>query len=352
VLVKLFIFICIIQVAFSGNIVELNDDDFDNVIGKDKPAFVEFFAPWCGHCQKFEPDYEIVGNAFAKSNDVIIAKVDGDKNKALAGRFANGFPTLKFFPKGSIEPVSYEGSRDPSEIVDYINKQAGSRGRLPGKAPSDIVVLNPSNFDEIVKDTNKNVLVEFYAPWCGHCKHLAPTWEKLATIFKNEKEVVVANLDADKHSELGTKYGVSGFPTIKFYPKNNKDGKDYDGGRDLSDFVKFLNDESGTKRKTDGRLDDNAGLINSLDELASQFLQSSTKESTIKSAESLVSKLNANEKENGDYYVKYMKAIVKKGNAFVDSEKDRLGKLIEGGNLAHTKLDEFVIRKNIISQFK
>jgi protein disulfide-isomerase A6 len=63
------------------------------------------------------------------------------------------------------------------------------------------VVLTPTNFDKVLLDTSKDVLVEFYAPWCGHCKSLV--YEKVAAAYKAEKDVVVAKVDADAHSGLG-----------------------------------------------------------------------------------------------------------------------------------------------------
>nr|GMD05790.1 probable protein disulfide-isomerase A6 [Ipomoea batatas]GMD10723.1 probable protein disulfide-isomerase A6 [Ipomoea batatas] len=113
--------------------------------------------------------------------------------------------------------------------------------------PSNVVVLTSENFAEIVLN-EKN----FHR--CGHCKHLAPTYEKVATAFKLDEDVVIANCDADKYKDLGEKYGVSGFPTLKFFPKGNKDGEDYEGGRDLDDFVNFINEKCGTKRDAKGQL--------------------------------------------------------------------------------------------------
>lgn len=57
------------------------------------------------------------------------------------------------------------------------------------------------------------------------------------------------------------RYGVSGYPTLKFFPKGNKDGEDYDGGRDLDDFVAFINGKCGTSRDAKGQLNSNVGDI-------------------------------------------------------------------------------------------
>ena len=52
--------------------------------------------------------------------------------------------------------------------------------------------LTGSNFDSVVFDKSKNVLVEFYAPWCGHCKQLAPIWDKLAESLEDKEDVLVS----------------------------------------------------------------------------------------------------------------------------------------------------------------
>jgi len=219
--------------------------------------------------------------------------------------------------------------------------------RLPGKAPSEVTVLNTLNFDEVVKNPNKHVLVEFYAPWCGHCKKLAPIWDKLASVFKNDQDVVVANIDADKYKEVGSKYGVSGFPTLKFFPKDNKEGKPYSGQRELVDLVKYLNEETGTRRTVDGGLDETAGRTPALDEFAKKFMADPSKrDETIKAAEVVA----ATAGNNALFYIKYMKKIQKESD-FLSQEKERLTKLIEGKSLAASKSDEFIIRKNILSQF-
>jgi len=315
-----------------------------------KLHLLNFFAPWCGHCKNLAPAYEVVGDAFAKIPDVVIAKVDADAHKDLGGRFGvSGFPTLKFFPKGSMTPEDYDGGREAQDIIEFVNKRTGSRAKI-NKPPSDVAVLDTDNFDRIVLDKSKDVLVEFYAPWCGHCKKLAPTWEKLASVYKNEHDVVIANIDAEKYGDVGSKFGVSGFPTLKFFPKDNKEGEAYEGGRELSDFVKFINEKTGSKRTESGRLEEGFGRVSSLDELASIF-RGSDKNAVLKTAEEQVKGLKGEEATHGDIYLKYMKAIINKGNNFVETEKERLSKIIDGGSVSSQKIDEFTVRKNIISQF-
>lgn len=92
-----------------------------------------------------------------------------------------------------------------------------------------VLVLTQENFDGVVTG-NQYVLVEFYAPWCGHCKSLAPEYVKAAANLKaSGSEVKLAKVDATEHKELGSRFGVQGFPTLKWFV--NAEPSDYQGGR-------------------------------------------------------------------------------------------------------------------------
>merc|ERR1712045_721199 len=112
---------------------------------------------------------------------------------------------------------------------------------IPEDNTAPVTVIVGKNFESIAKDPAKAVLVEFYAPWCGHCKQLAPTWDKLGEHFKDDDSIIIAKSDATANEFAGVE--VQGFPTIKYFPKGEKQIVDYNGGRDLDSLIKFVENE-------------------------------------------------------------------------------------------------------------
>uniref|UniRef100_A0A2P2L7N1 protein disulfide-isomerase n=2 Tax=Rhizophora mucronata TaxID=61149 RepID=A0A2P2L7N1_RHIMU len=316
--------------ALADDVVVLTEDNFEKEVGQERGALVEFYAPWCGHCKKLAPEYEKLGASFKKATSVLIGKVDCDEHKSLCSKYGvSGYPTVQWFPKGSLEPKKYEGPRTAESLVEFVNNEGGTNVKLAA-IQSNVVVLTDDSFNAVVLDETKDVLVEFYAPWCGHCKNLAPTYEKVATAFKLEEDVVIANLDADKYKDLAEKYGVSGYPTLKFFPRNNKAGEEYEGGRQLEDFVTFINEKCGTSRDAKGQLTSKAGIIESLDALVKEFVAASNdeKKAVFSQIEEEIGKLEGSTARYGKIYLKAAKNCMEKGADYAKNEVQRLERIL------------------------
>jgi protein disulfide-isomerase A1 len=442
-------------------VVVLTDSNFDHALEEFDFALVEFYAPWCGHCKKLAPEFAAAAQQLASSApNVKLCKVDATVEKEASGKFdIKGFPTLKWFIRGSSHPVDYEGGRTAPEIVQWISKTTGpvsvevksveevekyksdhevvgvffgnpeshgwkdyssvaaahddiifihvaddsvkshfgakggfvlfkkfdegrndfesawthgafshfinsnkfptvlpfdqkaaqrifgeghnalfvivgdneaglaaekefeiaakelqgkitfSRARLheqmgqrladyigvtekdvptlrivlpsqnmhkfnfegevtaknvkafyedwangrlkpffksepiPESNDEPVKVIVGKNFQDVVINSNDDVLMEFYAPWCGHCKQLTPIYDSLATRLKNVKGLVIAKMDATANEVEGVE--IKGFPTIKFFAKGRKHNPmDFEGDRTEEGFVEFLKKHS------------------------------------------------------------------------------------------------------------
>ncbi|KAD6119326.1 hypothetical protein E3N88_10597 [Mikania micrantha] len=101
-----------------------------------------------------------------------------------------------------------------------------------------VLELDESNFDSAISSFDF-IFVDFYAPWCGHCKRLSPELDKAAPMLSGlKKPVVIAKIDADKYSRIASKYEIEGFPTLKIFMHGVP--TDYNGPRKSDLMVRYL----------------------------------------------------------------------------------------------------------------
>ncbi|KAF0287538.1 Protein disulfide-isomerase A3 [Amphibalanus amphitrite] len=185
----------------------------------------------------FQHELEEYGRGFVSGDKPVVCARDAKNSKFVMEEDFSIDALQKFvedFSAGKLEP--------------YLKSEP-----VPASNDGPVTVAVSKNFDEVVTNNGKDTLIEFYAPWCGHCKKLAPVFDELGTKLKDE-DVAIVKMDATAN-DVPSGYEVRGFPTLFFLPKDKKDKPQQyqdqchmfdvtptvlQGGRELDDFIKYL----------------------------------------------------------------------------------------------------------------
>jgi protein disulfide-isomerase-like protein len=235
-----------------SDVVVLNAHNFDAQTAEGI-WMIEFYAPWCGHCKTLKPTWAQL--ATASKGKFNVAMVDGSAEQGLSKRFGiRGFPTIKLIRDGKLYDYNLRRT-----VEDFTAFAEGAYAKveakeIPAAAPATpaptaaaeasveesgdaakkaAVILTTDNFDELTQ--SGDWLVEFYAPWCGHCKRLAPVWDQLAS--EADESLHVGKVDCTTNNPVCSRFAVRGYPTIKLL--QNGQPKDYSGARTVEAFLTF-----------------------------------------------------------------------------------------------------------------
>ena len=147
-----------------------------------------------------------------------------------------------------LKKYNMEGEINEKNILQFIEDWENNKlkphlksAEEPKENNGDVLVVVGKTYEREVINNRKDVMLLFYAPWCGHCKALHPKYEEVAKKLKEKNpKLVMAKIDATENEVENI--NISGFPTIKFYAGDRK-GKipiDYDGDRTVEDIIKFI----------------------------------------------------------------------------------------------------------------
>ncbi|XP_011159540.1 thioredoxin domain-containing protein 5 homolog [Solenopsis invicta] len=226
--------------------LQYTDDNFSTEVAK-KNHFVMFYAPWCGHCQRLGPTWEQLAEmSNEEDSNIRIAKVDCTTESALCSeQDVTGYPTLKFYKVGETKGVKFRGTRDLPSLTSFINDQLGSSlvedvSPSPPEAVNGLLELTEDTFEKHVSSGHH--FVKFYAPWCGHCQKLAPTWDELANSLRNDDVVSISKIDCTQHRSVCGQFDIKGYPTLLWIEDGKKVDK-YTGQRtheELKTYVSMM----------------------------------------------------------------------------------------------------------------
>jgi len=240
--------------------------------------FIEHFSPYCGHCRRFAPTWESLVEDYGSQNDpgIRLAQVNcavhGDlcrennvdgypqMNLYRDGRFVDTYkkarefdlitayldehiqpkaePTPEPTPPPPPPPIIPDPTHDTKELIAETFKLPDEKTYNPS---GNVVVLNDKLFADTVAEGH--VFVKFFAPWCGHCKKLAPIWTELARNMRGK--LTVAEVNCEEQGALCREQGISGYPMLFYYPNGRDNKMEYTGGRKLDQLVAFSERLSG-----------------------------------------------------------------------------------------------------------
>lgn len=250
----------------SSPVQALTPANFDSSVKKGV-WLIEFYAPWCGHCKNLKPEYEKAAKAL--DGVVHVGAVDADAHGSLGSQYGvKGFPTIMLFYSidGKVKHMNYNGGRSAGDMVSWSidqakkvvmkrmggksggsgssSKKAGGSGQAGGGGGSGfygsgsaVIELTEPTFEDEVENSEDMWFVEFYAPWCGHCKNLKPEYEDAAQQL--EGKVKLGAVDCTQDEGLCGKFGVRGYPTVKFFGPNKNRPADYNGERTAASIVEY-----------------------------------------------------------------------------------------------------------------
>jgi protein disulfide-isomerase A1 len=236
-------------------IVDFNHESAQKIFGGDiKSHLLMFISKEAGHIEKYADPAKELSKEFR--NKVLFVTIDADEEDhqrilEFFGMKKEEVPAMRLIrledDMAKYKPKTPELSPEniKSFVQDFLDGKL-KQHLLSQDLPDDwdktpVKTLVSTNFDDVVFNKDKDVLVEFYAPWCGHCKQLAPIFDQLGEKFKDSDSVVIAKIDSTANELEHTK--ITSFPTLKFYKKGDNEVVDYNGERTLEGFVKFI--ESG-----------------------------------------------------------------------------------------------------------
>lgn len=185
------------------------------------------------------------------------------------------------------------------------------------------------------------------------CKNLAPIWEALATDFVNDKNVLIAKVDAEAPNSKAVteQQGVTSYPTIKWFPAGSKEAVQYKGGRGEPDFINWINENAGTHRVPGGGLDNVAGTVESLDTLVAKLTGGAALADVATQLVTQVEGLtDAAQKTYAEYYVRVFDKL-NKNEDWASKELARLDGILTKGGLAPSKRDQIQQKTNVLRRF-
>ncbi|CAF2821435.1 unnamed protein product [Rotaria sp. Silwood2] len=233
-------------------VVDFNAETAQKIFGGDIKVHILLFASKkSSDYEKFREEFKTAAKTYRGKTLFVSIDSDDEENERVLEFFGlktSNVPAVRLITlKDEMSKFKPDSSDITSEVLLNFVKDFFDGKLKPHLLTQDIPddwdkapvkILVGKNFYEVAYDKKKTVLVTFIAPWCGHCKQLAPIYEQLGEKYKDNADVVIAKMDATVNELEDIK--IQSFPTIKLFPKDSDEVIDYQGERTVESLTKFI----------------------------------------------------------------------------------------------------------------
>ncbi|VDM56904.1 unnamed protein product [Angiostrongylus costaricensis] len=230
------LFAFILANALNPAVEELTPSTFVELVERregDTTWIVDFFAPWCGPCQQLAPELQRAARALRQFNERIhVGSIDCQEYDAFCKQISIPYyPSIRLYPAPTSNIWQEKRKWDSgesyfSEYPQNMWRNADSIERwVYGMLPSMVTSLG-NDFWTTVLDSNEPWMVDFFAPWCGHCVHFSPVYEHIAKAL--DGKVKLAKVDCDQWPGVCQGAQIHSYPTVRFYKGRQHNGKRQD----------------------------------------------------------------------------------------------------------------------------
>eukprot|EP00043_Microstomoeca_roanoka_P003539 m.44364 g.44364 ORF g.44364 m.44364 type:complete len:408 (-) comp12108_c0_seq1:2263-3486(-) len=235
---------------------------FDAVVQGPVPAFIKFYAPWCGHCKRLEPTWRQLTHEYEANANVIITRIDCTQHEAICVHEGiRGYPTLKFYAGNGQRGITYTEGRSLEALMNYVNEQLAELidlDDIPGSEVSSdhsssaapeyettadgVALLEDAHQLHELLRKGQRVFVMFMTTWCPHCREAKPVFTGLTERFSSAPSLTIAMVDCGLFARFCTDEQIKGYPSFWLYSPNHPRVA-YNEDRSIGGFVTFIQEQ-------------------------------------------------------------------------------------------------------------
>jgi thiol-disulfide isomerase/thioredoxin len=306
-----------------------------SVMAANPVVFIKFHKTGCATCERIAPEFARAASFF--DDFPFLGANCFDVNQLCQDYDIIMYPTIGLINQTSTTRRLFEGDRSADGFADFIEAETGLRGKRPPRKLAELTPITYSNFQSEFNCT----FIVFYTPGCSHCLRVLPEVHLASNAFEYETAAKLGIVNCHAFGQLCESQDANQYPVAKLL-KNGQPVATYTGEKTHTAIVGFVNEQCRTKRRLDGFLADDVGVIEAANPIVKEFLRDIKNKETIEKMKQV---------EGSDFYVKLMERIESKGIEAAKKDVEVIEGMLKQRKGSGASLDGMKKRLNVLNRF-